>query len=745
MATTQLASRAPVLTEPTGAPRTKRDVYVAMSGLLIAMLLAMLDNLIVGTAMPTIVGELGGLAHLSWVVTAYTLATAASTPVWAKLGDLFGRRGVFMASIAVFLVGSALAGQSHNMAELIAFRGLQGLGAGGLMVGAMAIIGDLVPPRERGRYQGMMAAVMPLAFIGGPLLGGYLTDHLSWRWAFYVNLPLGALALVVTALTMRLPPRRGGQVSIDWWGAGLLGTGITALSLLASWGGSQYAWGSWQILALAVLALVAGAMFVVVERRLESSNGEPILSLSLFANRNFAATIAMTFLVGFAMFGAVTFLPQFQQNVQSASATNSGLLLLPLMGGMLVTSLAGGQFITRTGRYKGLLVAGSVVMAGGLGLLATMTVSTSRFTTSMYMVVLGVGMGMLMQTTMLVIQNSVEQRDLGAASGAATLFRTLGGSLGVSLLGTLFTERLTTSLRGSTAGAATNGLNASSQITPAMLGRLPAPVRSIFQHAIVSGIEQVFVWGAAIALLGLIAALIIEEVPLRSDAHDTTDPAADSGQERGVDPMTTQQSHADIPDAGTADGGVPTRQRQFLGATADSGRRAVQRFMWADVRRRSHERAASTWQRIGVAFGVVAALAASLAAVTYVASWGWAAIALSILVALVVPLAAALRCADRAAEHRHAGATLAATAAEFDRYIQRQLGPSTWRHDPADVDDLISVLDALEDALGQTDWARLPRTAPRRRDIAATAAHGEYLLSCLQIANLPLPPPATWV
>ena len=547
MATTQPSSRAAAPTGPAGGPRTKRDVYVAMSGLLIGMLLAMLDNLIVGTAMPTIVGELGGLAHLSWVVTAYTLATAVSTPLWAKLGDLFGRKTVFMVSIAVFLVGSALAGQSHNMAELIAFRALQGLGAGGLMVGAMAIIGDLVPPRERGRYQGMMAAVMPLAFIGGPLLGGYLTDHLSWRWAFYVNLPLGALALVVTALTMRLPQHQRPRVSIDWWGATLLGIAVTGLSLAASWGGTQYPWGSWQIVSLLVLAVLAGAIFVAVERRLDNRGGEPILSLLLFGDRNFTATIAMTFLVGFAMFGAVTFLPQFQQNVQGASATNSGLLLLPLMGGMLVTSLAGGQFITRTGRYKGLLVSGSVVMAGGLGLLATMTVNTSRFTTSLYMVALGIGMGMLMQTTMLVIQNSVEQRDLGAASGAATLFRTLGGSLGVSLLGTLFTQRLTASLRDTPGTASpTHGLSASSQITPAMLARLPAPIRAAFQHAIVAGVQTLFLWAAAIAALAVIAALIIKEIPLRSDpAHEQTPTpstersnSADQGAE---EPMTTQQ------------------------------------------------------------------------------------------------------------------------------------------------------------------------------------------------------------
>ncbi len=460
--TERTASRA---VPPGDLPRSKREIYSVMSGLLIAMLLAILDNLVVGTAMPTIVGELGGLAHLSWVVTAYALATAVSTPVWAKLGDLYGRKGVFVASIVVFLAGSALAGLSQNMSQLIGFRGLQGLGAGGLMVGAMAIIADLVPLRERGRYQGLMTAVMPLAFIGGPLLGGFLTDNLSWRWAFYINLPLGVLALVVVALTMHLPGRRGDQVRIDWWGAGLLAAGIAALTLLTSWGGTQYAWASAPIITLGVVTVAALAAFVALERRVS----EPILSLTLFRNRNFSAATILTLFTGFALFGAMTFLPQFQQNVQGASATSSGLLLLPLMAGMLVTSLLGGQLVTRTGRYRTLLIAGAVMLSAGLGLLATMSTTTSQLTTSMYMIALGAGMGLLMQTTQLVAQNSVAQRDVGAASGAVTLFRTLGGSLGVSLLGTLFAQRVQSSLTGG--GAA--GQVVGGHVTPGMLTQLP--------------------------------------------------------------------------------------------------------------------------------------------------------------------------------------------------------------------------------------------------------------------------------
>jgi EmrB/QacA subfamily drug resistance transporter len=495
-------------------PRSKREIYTVMSGLLIAMLLAMLDNLVVGTAMPTIVGELGGLAHLSWVVTAYTLATAIATPVWAKLGDLYGRKGMFMASIVVFLAGSALAGLSQNMNELIGFRGLQGLGAGGLMVSAIAIIADLVPLRERGRYQGLMAAVMPLAFIGGPLLGGFLTDNLSWRWAFYINLPLGVLALVVVALTMHLPGRRPGQVRIDWAGAALLTAGIAALTLLTSWGGTEYAWTSAPIIALGVVTVAALATFVAVERRVT----EPILSLTLFRSHNFSAATILTLFTGFALFGAMTFLPQFQQNVQGASATSSGLLLLPLMAGMLITSLLGGQVVTRTGHYRNLLITGVVMLTAGLGLLATMTITTGQFTTSIYMVVLGAGMGLLMQTTQLVAQNSIAARDVGAASGAVTLFRTLGGSLGVSLLGTLFTQQMQSTLadRGAPAQQADGG-----HLTPSMLGQLPAPLRDAYQTAITSGIQQVFLWSALIAALGLIAAWVIREIPLR----DTETPA----------------------------------------------------------------------------------------------------------------------------------------------------------------------------------------------------------------------------
>ncbi|GAA2847380.1 MFS transporter [Actinoplanes cyaneus] len=492
---------------------THREIMVTMSGLVIAMLLAMLDNMIVAPALPTIVGDLHGLNHLAWVTTGYVLASTVATPIWGKLGDLLGRRVTFLSAIAIFLVGSALCGMSQNMGELIAFRAVQGLGAGGLMVGVMSVLADIVPPRERGKYQGVMMAVMPVAMIGGPLVGGFITDNLNWRWAFYVNLPLGVVALAVCWFVLAKLPRGAGKARIDWLGAGLLSLWITALVLITTWGGNEYAWGSPQILGLLALTVAAFAAFVVVERR----SAEPIMPLSVFANRNFALAGALSLIVGFAMFGGITLLPQFQQYVQGASATNSGLLLMPMMISAMVVSLAGGQLITRTGRYRALPIAGTVLMTAGLALFATMDTGTSRFTTGLFMAVLGAGMGCLMQTTMLIAQNSSPVTTIGAATGAATFLRNMGGSLGVSLLSTIYTNHLLDSLAGTTGGAATSAGSAAG-MTPAMLRALPEPVRQAFAAAVTSGIGAAFMWGAIAAAAGVVVALFIKHVPLRGFA-----------------------------------------------------------------------------------------------------------------------------------------------------------------------------------------------------------------------------------
>ncbi|MFK0170680.1 MDR family MFS transporter [Streptomyces sp. NPDC090306] len=502
---------------------------VTMSGLVIAMLLAMLDNMIVAPALPTIVGDLGGLNHLSWVTTGYVLASTAATPIWGKLGDLLGRRVTFLSSIALFLVGSALCGMSQNMGELVGFRALQGLGAGGLMVGVMAVLAEIVPPRDRSKYQGVMMAVMPVAMIGGPLAGGFITDHLNWRWAFYVNLPLGIVALVVCWFVLaKLPRNTSGKVRVDWSGAALLTVWITTLVLITSWGGTEYDWGSAMIIGLGVVTVVAFLAFVAVERRA----AEPVMPLSVFANRNFSLAGALSFVVGFAMFGGVTLLPQFQQYVQGSSATNSGLLLMPMMLAAMVVSLAGGALISRTGHYRALPIVGSVLMSAGLALFATMGPDTSRTLTSSYMVLLGAGMGCLMQTTMLIAQNSAPLRDVGAATGAATFLRNMGGSLGVSILGALYTNTLADSFK-SSAGSAAGGADSGSvaQMTPQMLRSLPDNVQKLFADAVSDGIDKAFVWGAAAAVVGIVVALFIRHVPLRgfdapSDKGAGTDAAA---------------------------------------------------------------------------------------------------------------------------------------------------------------------------------------------------------------------------
>ncbi|WP_433529759.1 MDR family MFS transporter [Micromonospora sp. CA-263727] len=501
------------------------NIRVVLFGLMIAMMLAMLDNMIVSTALPRIVGEFGGLNHFTWVVTAYVLGTTVSTPIWGKLGDLYGRKAVFLTAVVVFLIGSALCGMAGSgifggpddgMVQLIAFRAVQGLGAGGLMVGVMAIIGDLVPPRERGRYQGMIAGIMAIAMVAGPLVGGFITDHLSWRWAFYVNLPLGGVALVLLIATMHLPKYRT-EHRIDWLGAALLSVGITAIVLITTWGGNEYAWASPQILGLAGLAVVALVAFGFVERRAV----EPILPLGLFANRNFALISVIGFLLGFAMFGAMNFLPLYQQTVQGASATNSGLLLLPLMFGMLVVSLIVGRAITRTGRYRIYPIVGGVVMALGLTLLSLLDVGTSKTESSLYMIVLGVGMGFLMQTSMLIAQNSVEQKDLGAASGAATFFRSIGGSFGISLFGAIFANRLAGSAAG---GAFSGGGEGSAGLDIEQLKELPAQARELVLGGLADAISHVFLWAVLFAAVVPVLAWFIREIPLRTSNETPATP-----------------------------------------------------------------------------------------------------------------------------------------------------------------------------------------------------------------------------
>ncbi len=539
----------------------RRVILVAFSGLMLGMLLAALDQTIVATALPTIVGDLGGLDHLSWVVTAYLLASTVSTPLWGKLGDLYGRKFLFQGAIVLFLAASALAGLSHSMGELIGFRALQGLGGGGLLVTAQSIIGDLVPPRDRGRYQGVFGAVFGLASVAGPLLGGFFVDSLSWRWVFYVNLPVGAVALVVTTLVLRQPERHL-QHTIDYLGTMLLGGAATCLVLLTTFGGTTYPWRSWQIAALGVGAALLLAGFVAVERRA----AEPVLPLGLFRSRVFSVAGAVSFVIGFALFGAVTFLPLFLQIVQGASPTASGLRMLPMMLGLLVTSIASGQLISRWGRYRVFPIAGTAVMALGLLLLSRLEPSTSVVRSSLGMLVLGLGLGMVMQVLVLVVQNAVEYRDLGAATSATTFFRSIGGSFGVALFGTIFASRLQANLHSLLpSGAAAQLGAAGTSLQPSQLSGLPAAVRSGVELAYSNSIQSVFRSALPVALLGFLLALLLPERPLRRTAEATglgetfAMPASPSSLEeiqRALSVLARKESHRAIYQSLAAKAGI---------------------------------------------------------------------------------------------------------------------------------------------------------------------------------------------
>ncbi|MGW2643611.1 DHA2 family efflux MFS transporter permease subunit [Streptomyces sp. NPDC001393] len=508
------------------AEHVSGNVFVSIGALLLGLLLAALDQTIVSTALPTIVSDLGGLEHLSWVVTAYLLASTAATPLWGKLGDQYGRKRLFQTAIVIFLVGSALCGMAQNMPQLIGFRALQGLGGGGLMVLSMAIVGDIVPPRERGRYQGLFGAVFGATSVLGPLLGGVFTEQLSWRWVFYVNLPVGVVALAVIATALQIPRRTAHHV-IDYLGTVLIASVATCLVLVASLGGTTWSWGSTPIVGLAGLGVLLAVAFVAVERRA----AEPVLPLKLFGIRTFTLAAVISFIVGFAMFGAMTYLPTFLQVVHGISPTLSGVHMLPMVVGLLLSSTISGQIVSRTGRWKVFPLTGTAVTTIGLLLLHRLDEHSSTAVMSAYFFVFGLGLGLVMQVLVLIVQNAVSYEDLGVATSGATFFRSIGASFGVAIFGTVFASRLGDKLAAAFRGVSLPpGMSANAlKSDPRGIAGLPPALRPAALHAYASAITDVFLYAAPVALLGFALAWFLKEDRLRGsvtapDASETIPP-----------------------------------------------------------------------------------------------------------------------------------------------------------------------------------------------------------------------------
>lgn len=504
-----------------GREKTDRSLVLVFVALCTGTLLAALDQTIVSTALPTIVGDLGGLEHLSWVVTAYLLTSTASTPLYGKISDLYGRKVVYQAAITIFLIGSLLSGVAQTLPQLVAFRALQGIGGGGLMAMAFAIIGDVVSPRERGRYTGILGSVFALSSVAGPLIGGFFVDNASWRWVFTINLPIGVVAMFVTQRNLHLTTRRVDH-EIDFGGAALLVSAVSTLLLALVWGGTEYPWGSPTIVGLLFSGIVLTVGFLTWEARAP----EPILPLRLFRDKVVSVSSSLLFFVGCGMFGGMIFLPLFLQISTGASATTSGLLMLPLMAGVMTTSVASGRLITRTGRYKVWPVAGTAVAALGMYLFTFLEPDTSRVMSSLYMAVFGAGLGMVMQTLILAAQNAVTVRDLGVVSSATTFFRSMGGSFGVAIFGAIFSSRLATEIPARIPVALLRDTPVDQLLnSPERIRSLDAPLRDGIIDAVAASVHHVFLWAIPLLLAAWVLSWFLPERPLRSSvdtavAHD---------------------------------------------------------------------------------------------------------------------------------------------------------------------------------------------------------------------------------
>ena len=514
---------------------THRQILVIYSALAMGMLLAALDQTIVSTALPTIVADLGGLSHYSWVVTAYLLASTITQPIYGKLGDLYGRKRIFQTAIGIFLVGSALCGLSQNMLELTAFRALQGLGAGGLIVIALAIIGDVVPPRERGRYQGYMGGVFAIASVIGPLIGGFLTQHASWRWVFYVNIPVGAIALVVIAIVLHDDPSERRAHRIDYEGAAALAVGAGMLTLALTWGGAQYTWLSWHVIGAALIGIAGVIAFIWIERRA----AEPLMPLRLFRNDVFRSSVTMGFLVGAALFGTIIYVSLYLQVVHGTTPTVAGLKLLPLMGGLLAASIWGGRKISKIGRYRAFPIAGTALISVGLFLLSRVGVSTGYVILSAAMLVLGLGLGLVMPVLVLAVQNAVPRPEMGVATASSIFFRSIGGSFGVAIFGAIFANRLAYWLpREIPASAHLSSAQAQKLLHSklATIEGLSAPIHDGLINAFSNSLHTVFLLAVPVGVLAFFVSLFLREVPLRdSGSESLTAAMAEGGGEAAVD------------------------------------------------------------------------------------------------------------------------------------------------------------------------------------------------------------------